>query len=80
MSKKKRIIVREKPANRPSKPRYTLEANRFYQQTVAPLVKKYRQAMQLKNYDEAGSLFQQIVEARKHHRYLLHRKGKIRIK
>ncbi|RAL26549.1 hypothetical protein [Thermoflavimicrobium daqui] len=78
MAKKKRS--REKQKNKPTKLKYTLIAHQFHKETIAPLVKQYRRAMCLKNYDAARDFFQQLTEARQHHRLLLHRKEKVRIK
>lgn len=79
MGKKKRNN-REKAANRPRKPRYTLEANLFYRDMIAPLQRKYHTAMRMKNYEEAGRLFKEIAQGKEQHRLLLHRKEKVRIK
>jgi hypothetical protein len=77
---KKKTISREKQPNRPPKPHYTLKANLYYRQVIAPLVKAYQQAMGAKNYEEAEKIFNQIREEKKHHRLLLHRKEMVRIK
>ncbi|SEN21728.1 hypothetical protein [Lihuaxuella thermophila] len=79
MGKKKRS-TREKHPNPPQKPRYTLKANLFYSQVIAPLVKAYQQSMGAKNYEEAEQFFNQIREAKKQHRFLLHKKEMIRIR
>jgi hypothetical protein len=77
MARKKRSG--EKQQNRPAKPKYTTTAHQYHQQVLAPLANAYRRAMKFKNYEEAGQYYMQLMEARKHHRILLHRKEKIQI-
>ncbi len=76
MARKKRG---EKQHNRPAKPKFTITAHQYHQQVISPLANAYRRAMKFKNYEEAGQYYMQLMEAREHHRHLLHRKEKVQI-
>ena len=76
MPKKRRN--RQKEQHRPPKPRYTLIANAYQQQRLAPLYKRYAQLMRNQSYDEAIATFQQLEAARQEYRHLLHRRQKYR--
>jgi hypothetical protein len=77
---KKKKSTREKAANRSAKPRFTLRANLFHRDVVAPLVRAWRMALANKNYDEAGRLYEEILKAKREHRIWLHRKEMVRIR
>ncbi|SHE45253.1 hypothetical protein SAMN05444392_101522 [Seinonella peptonophila] len=74
MTKKRRI--REKQKHQPPKPHYALQANRFNQLIIAPLVKEYNRLMSAGLYDEAIQVYQSISSARKQQKILLHKKDK----
>lgn len=78
MAKKRRN--REKENHRPKKQRFTLQANRFYKEQIAPCAKTYRKAMKAKQYQEAADSFSKLQALRQEHRLLLARKQKIRIR
>jgi hypothetical protein len=77
---KKSTSLNEKQVNRPPKPRYTSIANQYYSEVVAPIERAYDQAMRLKNYKEAGNAYEQLTQAKKHHRLLIARKELVLIK
>ncbi|MGA8941762.1 MAG: hypothetical protein WB502_03475 [Thermoactinomyces sp.] len=79
MARKKRTSGNAKE-NRPSKPRYTSRANIFDHEVLAPLTKRFRQALKAKNYEEAQMIYKEIVEARKQHRLWQHRCEWVRIR
>lgn len=68
-----------KQVNQPRKPKLTSKANLYYRDQIAPLEKKYRQAMQSKNYKHARELFNQIRNLKKEYLLLLHRKERVKI-
>ncbi|MBA4542957.1 hypothetical protein H1164_08580 [Thermoactinomyces daqus] len=72
--------TREKGVNRPAKPRYTCMSNVYHQKEIAPLEKKYRQALNAKNYEVADTLLRELTKAQEEHRLWHHRKEKVRIK
>ncbi|WP_124727225.1 hypothetical protein [Staphylospora marina] len=74
---KRKKSTREKAPGGKKRTRYTLKANLFHRDVITPLERRWRQALQNKNYPEAGRLYEKIVEARKKHRLLLHRKEKV---
>ena len=79
MSKKRRFS-QPRQEQRPAKPKYTSRANIYHQQVVAPLEKRFRQALKNRNYPEAQSLYKEIVQARKEHRLWIDRCEKVKIR
>ncbi|MGI6474402.1 MAG: hypothetical protein ACOX0J_08965 [Thermoactinomyces vulgaris] len=77
---KKRRLSTNRQEQRPAKPKYTSRANLFHQQVVAPLEKRFRQALKARRYEEAESLYREITEARKEHRLWIDRSEKVRIR
>jgi len=65
-------------SNRP-KPRYTLSANLYHKEVIAPLERKFRHALKKKNYEEAGLLFRQILKERTKHRHMIYQREKVEI-
>ncbi|WP_181736880.1 hypothetical protein [Thermoactinomyces mirandus] len=65
---------------RPPRPKYTSRANIFDHEVLAPLTKKFRQALKSKKYEEAQMLYKEIVEARKQHRLWLDRHEWVKIR
>jgi Tfp pilus assembly protein PilF len=77
---KNRRLSTNRQEQRPAKPKYTTRANMFHQQVVAPLEKRFRQALKARRYAEAESLYRKITEARKEHRLWIDRSEKVRIR
>lgn len=76
---KKKLHNQVKKPNHPPQPRYTNQANLFYRDVIAPLQKRYRQALQARDYEGARQLLQEIERARREHRLLLYRNVRVRV-